>query len=224
MNELYRTGQVGQETTLPNASLKSERATGWETGALLQWPGHNTALRTSYFYTQVNRPITALTLAVTPTQITKQRENLGQLRSRGISLDFETKPVRWMTLTGGYQYADATVTKFKPQPNLIGKWLPQVPRNTGAAQVIVNKREWGTLALSARGSGRQFDDDRNLFLLHSFFRFDVYAEHEFGRHLKAYTSVENIADRSIEVGRTPLLTLGQPRTVAVGLRIVGAAD
>ena len=224
MNELYRTGQVGQEITLPNSSLESERATGWETGALLQLPGHDTALRASYFYTQANRPITALTLSTTPTQITNMRENLGQLRSRGVSLDFETRPARWVTLTGGYQYADATVTKFKPQPQLIGKWLPQVPRSTGAAQAIFNKRQWGTLVLAARGSGRQFDDDQNTFLLHSFFRFDVYAEHEFGEHFKVYTSVENIADRAIEVGRTPLLTLGQPRTLAIGLRFVGAAD
>ena len=31
-NELYRTGQVGSQTTQPNADLHSERATGWETG------------------------------------------------------------------------------------------------------------------------------------------------------------------------------------------------
>ena len=31
-NELYRTGQVGEELTKPNPNLRSERATGWETG------------------------------------------------------------------------------------------------------------------------------------------------------------------------------------------------
>ena len=31
-NELYRTGQVGQQTTLSNPSLRAERTTGWETG------------------------------------------------------------------------------------------------------------------------------------------------------------------------------------------------
>ena len=34
-NELYRTGQVGQELTKPNPNLRSERATGWETGFVL---------------------------------------------------------------------------------------------------------------------------------------------------------------------------------------------
>ena len=32
MNELYRTGQVGQQTTLANNSLLAERATGFEFG------------------------------------------------------------------------------------------------------------------------------------------------------------------------------------------------
>ncbi len=170
----------------------------------------------------MNRPITALTIRSAPTQITKQRENLGQLQSHGISLDFDTRPAGWLTLSGGYQHANATVTQFKSQPGLVGKWLPQVPRNTGTAQMTLHKREWGAVTISARGSGRQFDDDQNQFLLHSFFRFDVYAEHDLGNHVRFYATVENIADRAIQVGRTPLLTLGQPRVEAMGLRIFSA--
>ena len=39
LNELYRTGQVGQQTTLANPALRSERATGWETGGLVNLTG-----------------------------------------------------------------------------------------------------------------------------------------------------------------------------------------
>ncbi|HWZ12003.1 MAG TPA: TonB-dependent receptor, partial [Acidobacteriaceae bacterium] len=221
LNELYRTGQVGQEITLPNADLMSERATGAEGGVLFQLPVHNTALRASYFFTEVNRPITALTLSVTPTQIIKQRENLGQLQSQGVSLDFDSRPVNWLMLTGGYQYAHATVTQFKPQPALVGNWLPQVPRNTATAKLMLNKNAWGTFVFSARTSGRQFDDDQNLFLLHSFFRFDIYAEHDFGHHVQVYGMFDNITNRVIEVGRTPSLTLAQPRVAAIGVRVFG---
>ena len=35
MNELYRTGQVGAQTTLANPNLRSERATGWEAGSVV---------------------------------------------------------------------------------------------------------------------------------------------------------------------------------------------
>ena len=76
---------------------------------------YNTYLRVSYFWTQINRPITALTVSSTPTLITEVRENLGQIESRGVSLDAETAPLRWLSLIGGYQYAYATVTKFSQQ-------------------------------------------------------------------------------------------------------------
>ena len=85
----------------------------------------------SYFWTQVNHPITALTLLTTPTQTLLKRENLGQIESRGISLDFATQPARWIGLVGGYQYANATVTKYAQQPQLVGNWIPQVRAQHG---------------------------------------------------------------------------------------------
>ena len=36
------------------------------------------------------------------------RENLGQIESRGVALDFELAPRRWLAVDGGYQYAHAT--------------------------------------------------------------------------------------------------------------------
>ena len=62
-NELYRSTQVGSELTLPNGSLLSERATGWEAGIAAErsWG----SIRSSYFLTQVNRPIVAVTTCAT---------------------------------------------------------------------------------------------------------------------------------------------------------------
>ena len=56
MNELYRQGQVGQQITLPNASLQAERATGFEVGALVGLERFG-SVRGSYFWTEVNRPV-----------------------------------------------------------------------------------------------------------------------------------------------------------------------
>lgn len=219
MNELYRTGQVGQQLTLANPLLRSERATGWETGVQLAQPSRNAVVRTSYFWTEVNRPVTALTLSQTPTSTMLQRENLGQIRSRGVSVDYEIAPLSWMFFTGGYQYARATVTRFDQNPGLVGNWIPQVPRNTAAAQATVTRRRWGTLSVQVRGTGHQFDDDQNHFYLHSFFRFDAFASHDVNRYLEVFVGGENLFDRTIEVGRTPLLTLGTPRLVQGGIRI-----
>lgn len=218
-NELYRTGQVGQQTTLANPNLRSERATGWETGFQANLPQWQSMVRVSYFWTQVNRPITALTLSTTPTSTLLQRENLGQIESRGISIDYEAHPFRWAALTGGYQYADATVTQYKQQPKLVGNWIPQVARNMATTQLRVTNARIGVLSLQGRISGRQYDDDANLYLLHSYFRLDAYASHQFGRHAEFFAAGGNLFDRSIEVGKTPILTLGTPRIARFGLRL-----
>jgi outer membrane receptor protein involved in Fe transport len=218
-NELYRTGQVGSQITEPNPDLRSERATGWETGVHTDLPRIGSTVRVSYFWTQINRPITALTLSTTPTSELLKRENLGQIESRGVSLDFAARPASWVGIQGGYQYADATVTSNAQEPSLVGKWIPQVARNMATAQLTLTRRRWGLLSLQERASGRQFDDDANQYLLHSYFRFGAYASHNFGHHLEAFAAGDNLFDRSIQAGKTPLLTLASPRVARFGLRI-----
>jgi outer membrane receptor protein involved in Fe transport len=218
-NELYRTGQVGQQITEPNPNLRSERATGWEAGSQIDIRRYGASLRASYFWTQVNRPITALTLSTTPTSELLQRENLGQIESRGLSLDYAMQPAAWLGIEGGYQLAYATVTKFAPEPQLVGNWIPQVARNMGTSQIRLTRPRLGVLSMQGQISGRQFDDDANAYLLHSYFRLDSSAEHNFGRHITVFASGENLFDRSIEVGKTPLTTLGTPRLACFGLRV-----
>ncbi|HEX4036895.1 MAG TPA: TonB-dependent receptor [Acidobacteriaceae bacterium] len=218
-NELYRSFQVGDQVTEANPNLRSERATGWETGLQADLRRWGSSVRASYFWTQVNRPITSLTLSLTPTSEVLQRENLGQIESRGVSLDYALRPVAWLSVEGGYQYADATVTKFAPQPDLVGKRIPEVPRNMATAQIQLERPRWGVLSFQGRLSGRTWDDSGNTLLLHSYFQLDAYASHNFGRHVTGFASGENLFDRLIEVGKTPLTTLGTPRLARIGLRV-----
>jgi outer membrane receptor protein involved in Fe transport len=209
-NELYRTTTVGAQVTAPNFGLLSERATGWETGLATErrWG----SIRASYFLTQVNRPIVAVTLK--PNQL--MRENLGQIESKGVSLDYELAPVRWLAVDGGYQYAHATVTHGGSDQ---GNWIPEVGRNLATMNVRAFRPKFGTLNLQGRMSGRQYDDDANQYLLHSFFRMDVYASHEFGKRFEVFGAGENLLNRQIEVGKTPTTTLGMPRVGRAGLLI-----
>ena len=218
-NELYRTSQVGQQTTRPNANLRSERATGWETGMQANLNRFGSSLRVSYFWTQINRPITALTLSTTPTSQILQRENLGQIESRGISVDYAAVPISWIAIQGGYQYADATVTKYSQEPHLVGNWIPQVARNMATTQIRFTRRRLGVLSFQGRLSGRQYDDDLNQYLLHPYFRLDAYASHDLYRHIEIFASGENLFDRTIEVGKTPQTTLGTPRIAQFGVRL-----
>jgi outer membrane receptor protein involved in Fe transport len=217
-DELYAKTQVGQQVTLPNPNLRSERATGWETGLQSDLHRFGSSVRVSYFFTQVNRPITTLTLSTTPTSQTLMRVNLGQIESRGISLDYSARPARWISVDGGYQHADATVTKFQQQPNLVGNWIPEVAHNMATAQVGLTQRRLGFLSFQGRVSGHQFDDTANNYYINGYFRLDVYAAHEFRHNISLFASGENLFDRGIIVGKTPLPTLGTPRVARFGLR------
>lgn len=213
-SELYRSTQVGNQLTKPNGSLQSERATGWEAGVASQWRWGT--IRTSWFDTQINRPISAVTINAHSSPILLQRENLGQIESKGVSVDFEAAPRTWMTVDGGYQYAHATVTRGAQD---LGNWIPEVARNMATLNLRAFTTRLGLLSLQSRLSGRQYDDDANANLLHSYFRIDAYASHDLGHHLELFAAGENLFDRTIEVAKTPTTTLGAPRTARAGIEL-----
>jgi len=213
-NELYRATQVGNKLTNPNGSLLSERATGWETGLATRWRWGN--VRSSYFLTQVNRPIVAVTTNPTSSPILLVRENLGQIESRGVAVDYELVPLRWLALDGGYQYAHATVSSGNQD---LGNWIPEVARNMATLNLRASQARIGTLSLQSRLSGRQFDDDANAYMLHGYFRLDAYASHDFGKRLQIFAAGENVFNRQIEVSKTPTTTLAMPAVARVGFLV-----
>ncbi len=105
-----------------------------------------------------------------------------------------------------------------PDPTLVGKWTAQVARNLGTAQVRLEKPRIGVFVVDLRVSGQQFDDSANLFKLNGYAQVDLYAAHTFKSWLQGYASVQNVSGDFIQAGRTPLLTLGIPRTMMLGVR------
>jgi outer membrane receptor protein involved in Fe transport len=217
MNELYRTGQVGQETTQANAQLQSERATGWEIGATYASPANLIALAGTFFWTEINRPVSAVLISSTATSILDRRENLGQIVSQGTELHLDLAPTRPISATLGYQYAHAVVTQFSAQPALIGNWIPEVPRQSFTAQLRAERRSLGSLTLAARAGGHAWDDSANTYLLNSFFQLDLFARHDFGPRWTASVILNNLLNQRPDVARTPILTLGSPFLAQAGL-------
>lgn len=213
-SELYRSTQVGNQLTKPNGLLQSERATGWEAGLASQWKWGT--IRGSWFDTQINRPISAVTIDPNSSPILLMRKNLGQIESRGISVDFDLTPQPWLAVDGGYQYAHATVTRGSID---LGNWIPEVARNMATLNVRAFKSRMGMLSLQSRLSGRQYDDDANAHMLHGFFKLDAYGSHSFGSRLEFFAAGENLFDREIEVAKTPTTTLSMRRVARAGFNM-----
>ena len=226
MNELYRTSQVGQQTTIANNSLLAERATGFEFGpefAPVRAQGHDIGqLRATYFWTEVNRPISAVLLSQTATSQLLQRQNLGQIRSRGVMLEGQSARWRGFDAGFGYQVAVATVTAFNSsspaQSNLTGKWIPEVPRQSVTATANYTDQRVASFHVIASYSGQEFDDAQNQFRLHPYARFDVSAERKMRWGFSLFAGAQNLLNRQIDAGLTPILTLAAPRLVQAGLR------
>jgi outer membrane receptor protein involved in Fe transport len=161
-------------------------------------------------------------LSHTLTTQTLQRQNLGQIRSRGMMLEAQSAKWRGLDASVGYQLAVATVTAFNTsspvQDNLTGKWIPQVPRESVVMTANYAAARVANFHAIASHTGQQYDDAENQYLLHPYARFDLSADREVGRGLSVFAGGQNLLDRAIDAGRTPILTLAAPRLVQAGVR------
>ena len=217
LNELYRDFRAGDALTLANDALEAERLGGVEAGVLLSRGG--VFARANLFWMEVEDAIANVTLSVTPSLITRQRENLGRLRSRGVELDVQARVSDALSLSAGYLYADSTVRSFAGSPGLVGRRVAQVPRHQGTLDARWRLASRANVALRARFVGEQFEDDQNTLALSGFATLDAVASVVLARGLEVFAAGENLFDRRYAIGRTPVTTVGPPRSGRAGLRL-----
>jgi outer membrane receptor protein involved in Fe transport len=78
-----------------------------------------------------------------------------------------------------------------------------------------------TAATQVRFSGDQFDDDLNTeaFVLQSYAVWDATVSRQIVRGVHGFVAIENILDKEFDTARTPIRSIGWPRTVRAGARI-----
>jgi outer membrane receptor protein involved in Fe transport len=213
INELHRGFRVGNVVTGANDRLRPERARGVEAGA--SWIRGPVVLRGIVFWSRVDDAIVNVTLAQTDSLILRERQNAARIRAAGTEIEADIRVTPGLTLTGASSYTDSVFTEGP----LTGLRVPQVARLQHAlgARALA-----GPLRLSVewRYIGRQFDDDRNAFPLDRSSMADVRAGWRIGRRAEIFAAMENVLDEEQDVGRTPLRTIGLPRTTRVGVRMV----
>jgi len=213
LNELYRSFRVGSVNTLANADLKAERAVNFESGATFR--RKTFGLRAAAFWTEVDGPIANVTLATTPTLITRQRQNMGRTRSSGFETELDVS-YREFIFAAGYQFVDPTVIRFAAEPTLVGRRIPQVACHQVTFQFRYELSKWN-FAVQGRAAGEQFDDDQNQFRLEPYVQLDVFASRRIGS-VAIYLAVENITDSRYSTGRTPIRSTSSPISIRMGIR------
>jgi outer membrane receptor protein involved in Fe transport len=219
LNELYRSFRVGNVLTQANVNLRAERLTGGEAGIRATALDKRLNIRGTFFWSEIVRPVANVTLNVTPALITRQRQNLGRTRSRGVEVEAEARVTKAVSISGGYQFLDATVLEFPANMALEGLLIPQVPRHILTFQARYSDPRVLTLAIQARSVGTQFDDDQNVFPLDAYFTLDALASRSLGKGVEVFGAFENLTGERYDIGRTPVRTIGPPLLARIGVRL-----
>ncbi len=218
LNELYRSFRVGNVLTISNDALTAEHLTGGEGGLTAKALDERLTLRGNFFWSDVVNPIANVTIDKTPALTTRQRQNLGRTRSRGVALDGLYRLSSRVQFSGGYQFVDASVFRFPQDTSLEGNALPEVPHH----QFTLQARYWNPrrlmLSVQGRYAGGQFDDDQNLLLLDRYFTVDLFAGRELGHGIEVFGAFENLFNTRYNVNLTPTPTQGPPILGRIGLR------
>lgn len=225
LNELYRQFRVGTVLTLANNQLGPERLVGGELGVRIT-PMPNVSIRSTWYDNRVKDPVSNVTIATVGQNVTQQRQNLGRTRISGIQTDAEYRIGSFLRLSGGYLYGRARVTEFAANPDVVGKYLPQVPKHRGSVQISYTNPRWLNAAIGLQAIGRQFDDDLNSRVvpgesepgLPGYALVDVSASRAIGQNVEIFFGAQNLFDHTYFVGTLPTTT-GTPRLVHGGVRL-----
>jgi len=219
LNELHRRFAAGTAITNANPLLEPETLTGVEGGVLTQFAG--ASVRATAFFNDLDGAIANVTLSQTPTQTVRQRQNSDSIRAKGVEFELDSRLTQTLSFNGQVVLTSSHFRGSKATPVLAGNTVPQVPMVQGGFGLTWAEPRWFTLATQLRFSGSQFDDDLNTesFKLEPYAVWDASMSRAIVRGLNAFVAVENITDVEYDTARTPLRSIGWPRTVRAGARI-----
>jgi outer membrane receptor protein involved in Fe transport len=218
LNELYRSFRVGNVQTLANPYLRAERFSGAEGGVRASALHARLSIHGSFFWGHTTDPVANVTINTTPQLIVRMRENLGETRAWGFQAGAEMRITDRISVTATYQFIDSTVVSFPANPALVGNMVPLVPRNEFAFQGTWVAPKQFFVGIQGRTASNEYDDDQNLLPLGAYFVLSATVSHSLTKEFDIFFQGENLTNDQYNIGRTPVVTLGQPILVRGGLR------
>jgi outer membrane cobalamin receptor len=214
LNELYRGFRVGNNVIIPNAALTPERLKAAE-GGLLFSRGRASA-RVTGFWNVLDDAIVNVTLATSPTQNLRQRQNADKLRSVGVELEGDLRLPHSMSVAVTSAITDS---RFKGDTSLKNYRAPQIADYNVGINVRYDNAVW-LVSGQLRVTGPQYEDDLNTLLLRRATVLDVMGSRTLANRLSVFVAIENVFNNDYDVGRTPARTIGLPRAIRGGVQIV----
>jgi outer membrane receptor protein involved in Fe transport len=219
LNELHRRFAVGNQITNANPLLEPETLTGVEGGVLTRFD--KGSLRATAFFNDLEGAIANVTLSSTPQATIRQRQNSDTIRATGLEIEVDARLSNTLTANGQVVFTSSHFRGSVAQPAIEDNTVPQVPVWQGGFTLTWADPELFTAATQVRFSGDQYDDDLNTeaLVLEKYAVWDATVSRAIVRSVHAFLAVENILDTEYDTARTPIRSIGWPRTVRVGARI-----
>jgi outer membrane receptor protein involved in Fe transport len=207
LNELYRTFRAGNSITQANSDLLPEKLFGAEAG--FDIVGETRRFSVTLFRNGLDDVITNVTLSVTPSLTTRQRQNAASAVTHGIEANLrQNLGAHWQGELS-YLYADSRYAT--------GLRIPQVAKQQGSASLTwLHGKTF--ISSSLRAYSLQFEDDLNTLPLPGYAVLQFSARRNLTSSLSARFEMENALGRIYLTGRTPAPQIGAPRLFRVGLR------
>lgn len=200
LNEYYRPFRVGAVTTEANPGLARERLRGVEAG--WEWTGREGRwqVEATGFENRLEDAVANVTVG--PNQ--RRRENLGEVRVRGLELGAMWRPGPGWRWDVDWLWSEGRVERGSPVAftALEGNRLAQAPRHVVTAGVSGQAGERTRWTVRGRWSGRQFEDDENRLRMDEAWTLDVAVTRRLGVGWQATLAVDNVTDEQVETART----------------------
>lgn len=203
VSELYQAITTGATLTVPNPTLRPERARSEELA--VERNVGNGHLRLSLFNEAIRDALISQSAPLVPgsTTLFNYVQNIPRVRTRGIELamDWHDLGLRGLDLSGSFILADPTTRSDPAFPAAEGKDLPQVPRRRATLVATYRVDPRLSFTLAGRYSSRSFATiDNSDPVTHTYQGFDGYfvldarATFRLTEHLEAAVGAENLTN------------------------------
>ena len=197
--------------------MQPESLNGFEAG--LDWDlGTKVSGQLTAFWNQLDQAVSNITIKTSPSIITRQRRNVGQIKARGLDANLSWQMNHSWNLNGAYLLADSTFGRFTENPFVESNRLPQVPRHRATGSISYQNNSFFDAFLLARFVGLQFDDDLNQHPMGNYMLLNLNLSRRLHPNVVVSFSVENLLNRNYLVSNTLVQGIGLPRMINTGLR------
>ena len=216
LRDLYRSSTFRNQENVPNPALSPETSVGGEVG--LDFAFWRVSGQANLYQNRLDDAILNVVVKTTPV-IGIQPQNVGTARARGAELFADAFLTSRWRVGLGWAYADSTITDSPATPALEGKWITEVPRNTGTFKVEYVVPDGPLVSARMVYVSDQYADAANTLVYDAHTVVDLFASMPFTPHLEGYVAVTNLFDDQYLEDISVTTRRGAPRQVRAGIRL-----